>query len=282
MKRIFLHAICLVFLMQGYSAYALKTKVDQTPKETIVLITTNVGQIKLKLYNQTPKHRDNFIKLVNNHFYDSTLFHRVIQGFMIQGGDPESKRAIEKAMLGNGETGYTIPAEFNPELFHKKGALAAARQGDEVNPNRESSGCQFYIVQGKPLTNSDLDSYEARINNNAKQKLFGEIMNRAENKGIKDKFISFQKEHNTDSLQALSKVIEPMIDKEMKILFKFGPEQRAAYTTIGGTPHLDGAYTVFGEVLEGLDIVEKIAAVPVDQASRPLTNVRIMKVEMVN
>lgn len=219
--------IAASFLLSMSFLMSFKKKEAQKTKETIILMSTTLGDIKLKLYNETPKHRDNFIKLVNEHYYDSTLFHRVIQGFMIQGGDPNSRKAAPGVMLGNGETGYTIPAEFNPMLFHKKGVLAAARQGDEVNPKKESSGCQFYIVQGKPCTNADLDNYESRMKT------------------------------------------------------KFTPEQRKAYTTIGGTPHLDGNYTVYGEVIEGLDVVDKIAATPVDQMTRPVKDVRIIKAVIV-
>ena len=282
MKKTFNKILILISIITGIVfLISLRNKGDEKPQETMVLISTNLGDIGLKLYNETPKHRDNFIKLVNEHFYDSLLFHRVIQNFMIQGGDPESRKAKPGVMLGNGETGYTIPAEFNPKLFHKKGALAAARQGDEVNPEKASSGCQFYIVQGKPLNNADLESYEARINMGAKQKLFSAFINRPENQRIKDRFMAYQKENKSDSLQNLSAQIEPMLDKELTTKFKFSEEQRKVYTTIGGTPHLDGGYTVFGEVLQGVDILDKIAATPVDQASRPLNDVRILKAVIV-
>lgn len=187
----------------------------------IIIISTQMGDIKLKLYDETPLHRDNFIKLVTEHYFDSTLFHRVINNFMIQGGDPDSKRATAGAMLGNGGPSYTIPAEFVPTLIHKKGVLAAAREGDMVNPQKASSGSQFYIVQGKVFT--------------------------------------------TDELEMLSK----------RMGKTFTPDQIKTYTTIGGTPHLDGSYTVFGEVISGWDVIDKIAAVATDQNNRPKEDIRM-------
>jgi cyclophilin family peptidyl-prolyl cis-trans isomerase len=190
-------------------------------KETKVLISTEYGHIKIKLYNETPKHRDNFIKLVKEGFYNETLFHRVIASFMIQGGDPDSKGAAAGKALGEGGTGYTIPAEIKSTLIHKKGALSAARMGDNVNPMRESSGCQFYIVQGKKATKKELDQMSARSGSS------------------------------------------------------YTEEQVKIYETIGGTPFLDMNYTVFGEVIEGLDVVDKIAAVEKDRRDRPKKDVKM-------
>lgn len=195
-------------------------------KENIILLTTDLGNIKIRLYNETPQHKDNFLKLVTQKFYDSLLFHRVIRNFMIQGGDPESKHAVQGVMLGNGDVGYTVPAEFNDSSFHKKGALAAARQGDDINPTKASSGCQFYIVQGKIYTDDELNMLESRMN------------------------------------------------------IKFSPSQRQAYKTMGGTPFLDHNYTVFGEVIEGLDVVDKIAVVQTLPGDRPAQDVR-MKISIV-
>ena len=250
---------------------------------TKVRIHTTMGNIVVELYNETPQTRDNFIKLVNQKFYDSTLFHRVIQTFMIQGGDPNSKTAPAGTMLGNGDAGYTVPAEIVPGLFHKKGALATARQGDQVNPTKASSGCQFYIVQGKVFRNGELDTMEQRANFGIKQQIFTKIISKPENGELKRKFIKYQNESAIDSLQALTKTIEPEIDAmyEKTDKFKFTPEERKAYTTIGGTPQLDNNYTVFGEVVEGIDIVDKIAGVKTDQADRPLVDVRVLSMEIV-
>ncbi len=254
-----------------------------SPKETEVAINTTMGKIVVKLYNETPKTRDNFLKLVRQEFYDSTLFHRVIKEFMIQGGDPASKRAPQGTVLGNGDVGYTVPAEFVPNLIHKKGAIAMARQGDDVNPSKASSGCQFYIVQGKVFTNEELDRYEKAANSGLEQKVFFQILDKPENAEVKRKFTQFQNEGNIDSLRATWLKFQPLTDSIFAKTphFSFSPEQRNAYTTVGGAPHLDGNYTVFGEVTAGIEVVDKIAAVPVDGNNRPLTDVRILNMEIV-
>jgi peptidyl-prolyl cis-trans isomerase B (cyclophilin B) len=189
-----------------------------------VKVITDYGTMTIRLYDQTPLHRDNFIKLVKKHFYDSLLFHRVIANFMIQGGDPDSKRAAAGAPLGNGGVGYTIPAEFRLDLYHKKGVLAAARDN---NPAKASDGCQFYIVQGKQFTGGQLDTLE-------QTRLGGR---------------------------------------------KLPVDQREVYQTIGGAPHLDQNYTVFGEVVKGLNVIDSIAAVKTDGRNRPLQDVR-MKIRL--
>lgn len=245
-----------------------------------VLITTDFGKIKIRLYDETPLHRDNFLKLVEKKFFDSLMFHRVIQNFMIQGGDPDSRNAKDGAMLGNGGTGYTLPAEINPKLFHKKGALAAARLSDDINPKKESSGCQFYIVQGKVFSTSEIDQLETSIN---KQLTFQSLIEKPENAGLKQKLLTYQNQNMMDSLQYFSQqVLEPLIMKELEKtgnIYTFSEAQRKAYTTIGGAPHLDGNYTVFGEVTEGFEVFDKIAGVQVDMNKRPLQNVR-MKIEL--
>jgi peptidyl-prolyl cis-trans isomerase B (cyclophilin B) len=192
-----------------------------------IKLTTDSGVIILKLYDKTPLHRDNFIKLVKQHYFDSLLFHRVIKNFMIQGGDPESKYAKAGVELGNGGPPYTIPAEFDTSLFHKKGVIAAAREGDDVNPKKASSGSQFYIVQGKIFTDAGLDSLET-----------------------------------------------------YRLKRKIPAWQREVYKTIGGTPHLDMNYTVFGEAESGLEVVDKIANAATDNNNRPLIDIR-MKIELI-
>ena len=266
---------CGCFSLQTFINHAM------AQKDTMVLISTEFGNIKLRLYNETPLHRSNFVKLVKKQFYDSLLFHRVIQDFMIQGGDPESKHARPGANLGEGDVGYTIPAEIVPKFYHKRGALAAARQGDEVNPTKASSGCQFYIVHGRKFNDADLTSYEERTNQMTKQQIFTSLISKHENEIIRNQFIKFQQAGNNDSLQTLTKKIEPMIQKEFAktIPFKFSEQQRKDYINVGGAPHLDGGYTVFGEVVEGLEIVDKIATQPVNQNSRPNSDLR-MKMEL--
>lgn len=249
----------------------------ENEKRTRVKLETTLGNITVALYNETPKHRDNFIKLVKEGVYDSTLFHRVIKQFMIQAGDPDSKNASDTAMLGNGDVGYTIPAEFNPKFFHKKGVLAAARQGDDVNPEKASSGCQFYIVTGRKFTEPQLLGMENKINEQREEVIFDSLAHQhmkeiykmrkaGDNAGL----LELQ-----DSLEAEARALA---DKEEK--FRFTPEQIKAYSTVGGAPHLDGSYTVFGEVVEGMDVVEKIETAKTNRADRPLTNVRILKASL--
>lgn len=197
-----------------------------------VEMVTSKGTMIIRLADQTPQHRNNFLKLVKTHYYDSVLFHRVINHFMVQAGDPNSKHAGSGQALGDGGPGYTVPAEFNAALFHKKGVIAAAREGDAVNPSKASSGSQFYIVQGRIFSDAGLDSVE------------------------------------TYRLQGK----------------KLPADHRAVYKSLGGSPHLDGGYTVFGEVVRGLDVVDSIAQVPTTGRAggdRPLKDVRILSTRLV-
>ena len=196
------------------------------PNNYLLKIETGKGNMLLILYNEMPLHRDNFIKLINNKFYDSLLFHRVINNFMIQGGDPDSKKATKDQFLGDGDVGYTIPAEFNQTFFHRKGMLCAAREGDDINPLKASSGCQFYIVVGKQFTDNDLDMMENRGG------------------------------------------------------FKYSEQARTEYKTIGGTPHLDGAYTVYGQVVKGQEVVDAISNAPRNPSDRPNENIRILSMKV--
>jgi peptidylprolyl isomerase len=275
--------LLLSFGLFTSAAFSQKTKKQEKPvvaantTDSIVQISTTLGSIKVKLYNETPIHRDNFLKLVREKTLDSTLFHRVISNFMIQGGDVTSKNATPEAMLGNGDVGYTLPAEIKPAYFHKKGALAAARQGDNVNPLKASSGCQFYIVQGNKFAPSDLDAMENRHNMQLKQGLFQQIIMRPENDALKNRFIANQQNQNQDTLAVLNKIAEELTNAEAAKLvpFKYSEEQRKVYSEIGGTPHLDGEYTVFGEVIEGLDVIDKIAAVEKGSNDRPKQDLRM-------
>jgi peptidylprolyl isomerase len=247
-------------------------------KGTLVRIETSVGDIVVKLYDETPRHRDNFIKLAENGTYEGTLFHRVIKDFMIQAGDPDSKDAPRGKMLGSGDVGYTIPAEFvYPKYFHKKGALAAARQGDNVNPKKESSGCQFYIVTGKVFSDSTLLGMESQINQNRLTNVFNALAQ----KHMKDIY-KMRKANDQEGLMNLQDTLYTQAQAEVakQPEFHFTPEQVKVYTTVGGTPHLDGEYTVFGEVIEGMDIVDKIQQVKTDRSDRPETDITIKKVEV--
>lgn len=252
-----------------------------TSKESssIVSLKTSYGKIKVRLYPETSKHRENFLKLVNKGFYDGVLFHRVISDFMIQTGDPDSKNAKSGTSLGSGDVGYTIPSEFvYPKYYHKRGALSAAREGDQTNPQKASSGCQFYIVQGKTFTDEELNSMEIKNQQKLEGKLFQEI--------VKTKEVELKKyrlEHNQQKTNALRDSILVVVRKELKTntSFKFTEQQRNDYKIIGGTPHLDGDYTVFGEVIEGLDIVAKISKTKTDQSDRPVEDIKVIKVEIV-
>ena len=231
------------------------------------------------MYNETPKHRDNFIKLAKDGTYNGTLFHRVIKDFMVQAGDPESKTAPKGKMLGSGDVGYTVPAEFvYPKYFHKKGALSAARQGDEVNPKKESSGCQFYIVTGKVFNDSTLLNMEQQKNQNKVTEAFNALAQ----KHMKEIY-KMRKANDQDGLYALQDTlfIQAEAEAAKQPDFHFTPEQIKAYTTVGGTPHLDGEYTVFGEVVEGMDIVDKIQQVKTDRSDRPEEDVKIINVSVI-
>ncbi len=233
MKTKFMHKLinCLIAVAffsscsgSNSDTSALVSDIKSTKMEeprTNVLIETSMGDITIELYNETPEHRDNFVKLVKDGYYVGTLFHRVINQFMIQGGDPDSKNAEPGQQLGSGGPGYTVKAEFVDGLYHEKGALAAARQGDNVNPEKRSSGSQFYIVQGRPFSHEELDMMEQKYDTS------------------------------------------------------FSNEQRKIYTTIGGTPHLDGDYTVYGKVIDGLEVVDKIASVKTDRNNRPIEDVEV-------
>lgn len=242
-----------------------------------ITIKTTEGDIRVNLYDETPQHRDNFLKLVKENFYDGTLFHRVIKDFMIQGGDPDSKDAPKGKMLGTGGPGYTIPAEIVfPEKFHQRGALSAARTADEVNPERESSGSQFYIVWGKVYKQGELKQMEKQMAMQQQQSVFNSLV--AEHRA---EILTLRRNRDRAGLQALQDDLEKQVQQRCQELGKpsFTPEQVEAYTTVGGTPFLDGQYTVFGCVEEGLDVVEKIINKQTDRNDRPVEDVKILSVE---
>lgn len=245
---------------------------------TIVVIHTEYGDMTALLYDETPQHRDNFIKLAKDGFYNDLLFHRVINQFMIQGGDPESKKAEPNQILGNGGPGYNIPAEFDTTLHHKKGALSAARKGDQVNPTKASSGSQFYIVQGKTFTEDEINSFEQKMQSQSKRNFVDEWFNETNHVVYRDSLMSYYKTQQQDKVAKLMEILTPKIDAAYdKSGKKYVMTEAAkkAYTEIGGTPHLDGGYTVFGEIIDGLDVIDKIAAIAVDSKNRPITDVKM-------
>ena len=271
-NQLLIIALLLVSILASCGASSKKS--TDMEKRTQVKIETTLGNIVVELYNETPKHRDNFIKLAKEGVYDSTLFHRVIKQFMIQAGDPDSKTAADTAQLGNGDVGYTIPAEFVPKFFHRKGVLAAARMGDDVNPERASSGCQFYIVTGRKFREAQLLDMVARQNNQRVKAIFNQL----QGKHAKEYF-KLRKAQDKQGLIALQDSLEAQAYELAKQQETpgFTPEQMTAYTTIGGAPHLDGEYTIFGQVLEGIETVEKIEAAKTGRADRPVENIRILK-----
>jgi peptidyl-prolyl cis-trans isomerase B (cyclophilin B) len=268
MKIFKLLSIVLAFLIHSCNSSASNNN------DVHVQIKTNLGDIKVRLYDETPIHRDNFVKLVNSGFYEGVSFHRVIRNFMIQAGSPTSKPNANA--LHDSLNTYTIPAEFNEAFYHKKGALAAARQGNEVNPYMRSSGTQFYIVQGNKFTEQELNAVEQRINSQIRQAQFRIILKetvdsvKAAGSSLTDAEI--QETASLKMFQYLASTPE----------FKLTPEQRDTYMSIGGTPFLDGTYTVFGEVTEGLEIVDRIAAQTTDATDKPVNDIVILKMTIVN
>ena len=249
-------------------------------KETQVVMKTSLGTSKLKLYNETPQHRDNFIKLVKEGQYNGLLFHRVIKDFMVQGGDVTSKDAPMSKQLGAGDLGYTVPAEFvYPKYFHKKGALSAARTSDEVNPEKESSASQFYIVTGKVYKDAELALMEKQKEGRLKQSIFARLQKENSDK-IKAAYQSGDKAELAIIRDTLVGKTEMEAEKR-KDEAKLTPEQREAYKTIGGVPFLDNEYTVYGEVTEGLDVVDAIQNVKTNRQDRPLENVVIESVSII-
>jgi cyclophilin family peptidyl-prolyl cis-trans isomerase len=248
--------------------------------EKTVEITTSYGVIKVKLYNETPLHRDNFLKLIKEGAYDGTLFHRVINQFMIQGGDPNSVGAAADIQLGNGGPGYTIPAEFNSKFIHKKGSLAAARQPDNVNPEKRSSGSQFYIVQGRKYSANDMERLQQRNIQVKKQQLMNDFFQKTENSAYLARLTEIKNDQDKEAMNSLITEIEPFINIDYeKTPSEYTSGQLTAYEEIGGTPHLDGGYTVFGEVIQGLDVIDLISAVATQPGDRPVTDIKVtMKV----
>ena len=244
-----------------------------------VEIETTMGNFTVLLYGDTPRHRDNFLRLVREGYYDGTLFHRVINEFMVQAGDPDSRNSKPGQQLGAGGPDYKIDAEIvYPAHFHKRGALAAARQADRVNPARQSSGSQFYVVTGKKLTEGELAQTEQYMQQSLRQQIFNRKVqeHRAE-------IIQLQQNADRVGLDALQKQLVAETDAEAAAApARLTDEQRRAYTTEGGTPHLDGQYTVFGEVISGMDVIDRIEKVPTGPQDRPREDVRIIKMKVID
>lgn len=259
-----------VVALPFFSCAASKYPKDQY----VVKIETTKGDIVVALDNDTPQHRDNFVKLVKEGFYNGVSFHRVIKNFMIQTGDPNTKDPNSKALPGTGDLGYTLPAELVPGKFHKKGALAAARMGDNVNPEKRSSASQFYIVQGEVYTPEQLEEFEMRITQQNAYQLAMQRFNEQREKLMKPEM----------SQEALRRIFDSLMTSEMRNVkeFHFAPEAKQAYTTVGGTPHLDNSYTVFGQVIEGIEVLDAIAAAETSQGDVPKERIEIKKMKLLN
>ncbi|MBR5551592.1 MAG: peptidylprolyl isomerase [Muribaculaceae bacterium] len=284
MKKIMILVVALVVVSVSSMIIAKENKnikmENQTEnlKDALVDIKTSVGDIRIRLYGETPKHRDNFLKLVKEGFYEEVLFHRVINQFMIQTGDPSSKGAPAGKSLGTGGPGYDIDAEIiYPQYFHKRGALAAARQGDEVNPDRRSSGSQFYIVTGKVYNAGQLAQMEKQLQYQQMQTIFNDLA-----KQHRDTIMAMRRNRDQAGLQALQEELVKKTEAEAaKNPAKFTQAQIDAYSTVGGTPHLDGTYTVFGEVVEGMDVVAKIETTATGAQDRPKEDIKIISMTIV-
>ena len=270
--------ITLISICNAKSSNTLPmTDTAKNSGDAIVRLHTTEGDITLRLFGDTPRHRDNFLKLVRDGVYDSLLFHRVINQFMIQGGDPESKNAPAGKMLGSGDLGYTLEAEITPAHFHRRGALAAAREGDQTNPERRSSASQFYIVTGKVYSPGQLDQMDRRLQMQNKQEIFDRLA-----REHRDSIMTLRRNRDQAGLQALQ---EELVKQTEAIAAKqpvgLSAEQREAYSTVGGTPHLDGTYTVYGEVIDGMDVVDRIQQAKTDRNDRPVSDIRILSAEIV-
>ena len=277
-KNLFLLIALAAFTLMSCSASNSQGNAGAKGKNdngmTKVKLETTLGDIVVELYNETPQHRDNFIKLVKSGYYDGVLFHRVIKDFMIQTGDGNSKTAGPETTLGDGDPGYTIEAEFvYPKYFHKRGALAAARTGDQVNPERRSSGSQFYIVTGKIYSSDDLNMMTKRMSDMKKQDIFRRLI--TENS---DKIKQLQEAQDNAGIQELQNELIRQTEAEAaNTVTTMTDEQINAYTSVGGTPHLDGQYTVFGEVVSGMDVVDKIQNTTTGRMDRPTVDIKIVK-----
>lgn len=247
--------------------------------DVTVEMNTTMGAVRLLLYGDTPRHLKNFVKLVNEGYYNGVLFHRVIRDFMVQTGDPDSRNAAPGQRLGMGSPDYKIDAEIVwPARFHRRGALAAAREGDQVNPEKRSSGSQFYVVTGRKFSEGQLRQMERQMSMAYKQEVFNRLASEH-----RDSIMAMRRNRDQAGLQALQ---EELAAKTEQITgpdpVKFTPEQIEAYTTVGGAPHLDRNYTVFGEVISGMDVIDRIEQVETDSADRPKEDVRVIDMKIVS
>lgn len=274
-------SIIAILAYTGFSCTSADSSMDQTEMvplfptenrtEEVAVISTKFGEMIVRLYDATPEHKANFLKLAKEGFYDSTTFHRIIEGFMVQGGDPNSKDDNLRND-GQGGPGYTLPAEIVRGYIHKKGALAAARMGNDTNPDMRSSGSQFYIVHGRQRTERDVDQLLAQANNNIEQGLISTYVGSPENTEVKQRIDQAIMDGNTGIVSEIITEIKPLATKDFEPLV-YTPQQREVYMTQGGVPYLDGSYTVFGEVIQGLAVVDSIVQAKKNYADRPVEDI---------
>ena len=274
-------SITAILVFTGFSCTSADSSVNQTEMiplfptenrtEEVAVISTKYGEMIVRLYDATPEHKANFLKLAKEGFYDSTTFHRIIEGFMVQGGDPNSKDDNLRND-GQGGPGYTLPAEIVRGYIHKKGALAAARMGNDTNPDMRSSGSQFYIVHGRQRTERDVDQLLAQANNNIEQGLISTYVGSPENTEVKQRIDQAIMDGNTGIVSEIITEIKPLATKDFEPLV-YTPQQREVYMTQGGVPYLDGSYTVFGEVIQGLAVVDSIVQAKKNYADRPVEDI---------
>ena len=274
-------SIIAILAYTGFSCTSADSSVDQTEMiplfptenrtEEVAVISTKYGEMIVRLYDATPEHKANFLKLAKEGFYDSTTFHRIIEGFMVQGGDPNSKDDNLRND-GQGGPGYTLPAEIVRGYIHKKGALAAARMGNDTNPDMRSSGSQFYIVHGRQRTERDVDQLLAQANNNIEQGLISTYVGSPENTEVKQRIDQAIMNGNTGIVSEIITEIKPLATKDFEPLV-YTPQQREVYMTQGGVPYLDGSYTIFGEVIQGLAVVDSIVQAKKNYADRPVEDI---------
>lgn len=276
MKKILMSAVAFVMgIAAACSQSDMSEYTVEDPKDALVELNTSMGDVVVELFNDTPQHRDNFLKLVKEGYYDGVLFHRVINDFMVQTGDPNSKNASSGAQLGSGDPGYTIPAEIvYPKHYHKYGALAAARTGDAMNPEKRSSGSQFYIVTGKTMSERQLENMDAKRINSELQSYFQNLAMQ-----YRDSIQSMQKAGDQAGLESLRQELIKQTEAAVNPQ-EMSAEMKTEYSTKGGTPHLDGGYSVFGQVLKGMDVVDKIQKVDTDSSDRPLEDVKIISAKV--
>ncbi|MCM1163595.1 MAG: peptidylprolyl isomerase [Muribaculaceae bacterium] len=278
MKAKIISILTLALLLFPLARAQKQDSMTDSNNDVKVLLKTSMGDITVLLYGDTPRHRDNFVARVNAGDYNGVLFHRVIDDFMVQTGDPSSKNAPKGKMLGSGDSGTPIEAEFLfPKHYHHRGALAAARQGDTVNPERKSSGSQFYIVTGRKYSPAQLDQMEKQALMRRKQDVFNELT-----REHRDSIMSMRRNRDQAGLQALQEqLIKETEERTAGDSVIYTPEMREDYVNIGGTPHLDGAYTVFGKVIDGMDVVDKIEKAETDANDRPLEDIKIISAKVI-